>query len=195
MSGMVVDVLSVNDTMIVMRTTRPYLSFFGPTKAVLGVTLDEYETTNRVFQETIGRYLGLGYQVRVDSASTTITITGRGKNAVLDFPRATYTVAFTAQEAGTNSWLAGSWEATYGANGKYTLTHDGKPFVQADYELSLDEVVIKNETTPAGAGCSGPGRYRWTVSPENQSLTLGRIADDCATRVGFLTRRAFSKKG
>jgi ABC-type transport system substrate-binding protein len=177
------------------RTTRPWVSYFGPSKQINGVTLSEYETVNRSFHESIAQYLGLRYEERADSAYITMTISGRGKNAVIAFPRATYAVAFTAQEAGAATWLAGSWEATYESNGKYTLRHDGQPFVAADYELSFDELVFKNETTPTGVGCSAPGRYRWTVNPANGNLSLGRIADDCANRVLFLTRRALSKKG
>ena len=124
-----------------------------------------------------------------------MTIRGRGKNAVIEFPRATYTVTFTPQDATANPMLVGSWQATYGPNGKYTLYHDGQPFVQTDYEFLFDQVVFKNETNSVGTPpCPGPGRYRWTINPTDGNLILGRLADDCANRVAFLTRRPLAKR-
>jgi hypothetical protein len=190
-AGGVAEVLSVSDTMIVMRASRPYVSYFGPTKQVYGVTLDEFEAVSKAFNEGIGRYLGLHYEDRVDSAWVTMTIRGRGKNAVNDFPRSTYTIVLTPQDPGVNPGLVGTSEVTFGPNGRYAIQHDGKPFLQADYDLAFDEIVFRNAP---GADCTAPGRYRWTVNPANGNLSLGRLSDDCTQRAAFFTRRAFTKK-
>jgi hypothetical protein len=190
-SGARVDVLSVSDTLITMRVNRPWAAYFGVQKAVYGVTLDEFELISGIFNEGVARYLGLRYEQRIDSAWVTMTISGRGKDAVLDFPRASYTIALTAQDPGVNPGLVGTSEVTFAPNGRYTIQHDGKPFLQADYDLSFDEIVFRNAP---GADCSAPGRYRWTVNPTGGNLSLGRLTDDCAQRAAFFTRRAFTKK-
>jgi hypothetical protein len=191
-SGGISEVLSANDTLITARYSRtPYTTYFGPTKEVLGVTLDEYETINRIFQEDIGRHLGLRFTSRVDGDWVVMTISGQGSAAVMDFPRTAYRVELTAQVPGINPDLVGASEVSFAPGGKYTITHGGKPYLTADYDLSLDEIVLRNAP---GADCAKPGRYRWTVNPANGNLTLGRLTDDCAARLAFFTGHPFIKK-
>lgn len=193
--GGAVEVLNVNDTLVVMRATRPYVAWFGPTKEQYGVTLDEYEASGRAFYGEVARRLGLRYEQRIDGEHLVMTISGRGKNAVLEFPRGTYTATYSPQDAGANSQLVGNWEETLAPNGKMTLAHDGKAFVSSDYALAFDEIVFTNEKNAAGeTGCPGPGRYRWTANPANGNLALGRISDDCVNRVTFLTRGPLMRK-
>jgi len=190
--GTNVEVLNVTDTLATMRVSRAYVtSYFGATKQMYGVTLDEYDRVFAVAYEEIGRYLGLRYQQRIDGDWLTMTISGRGKDAVTDFPRATFTIDLTAQDPGVNPDLVGSSEVTFATNGHYTISHGGKPYLIADYDLSLDEVVFSKAP---GVECSRPGRYRWTVNPVNGNLSFGRLLDDCAQRAAFFTRRAFTKK-
>ena len=124
-----------------------------------------------------------------------MTIRGRGKSTVIDFPRTTYTVSLSAQEAISNPPFGGNWESTFDPSGKHTLKHDGQVFIVNDYAVSFDEIVFSNEKMADGSvGCAGSGRYRWTVNATTRNLTFGKIADECANRVFFLTRKAFSKK-
>ena len=190
-SGTKSEVLSANDTLVTVRFTRTYVSYFGPTKEVMGVTLDEYETINRIFQEEIGRHLGLRFTSRVDGDWVVMTISGRGSKAVIDFPRAAYRVELTAQVTGLNPDLVGESEVAFAPRGSYTITHDGRPYLTADYDLSLDEIVFRNAP---GADCDKPGRYRWTVNPTNGNLNLGRLSDGCAARVAFFAGHPFTKK-
>jgi hypothetical protein len=187
------EILNVNDTLVVMRASRAYASFFGAAAKdqATGVTLDEYETIYRVFQEEIGRHLGLRFQWRIDGDWVTMTISGRAPNAVIDFPRSTYRIELTAQDPGVNPALVGSSEVTFAPGGRYTILHDGKPYLTADYDVSLDEIVFKNAP---GADCAKPGRYRWTVNPTSGNLTFGRLSDDCGQRSAFFARVAFTKK-
>lgn len=189
--GVKVEVLSAADTAVTMRTSRPYVTWFGTTSQLYGVNIAEYDTVISATTEEIAHYLGLRYQQRIDGDWLTMTISGRGKDAVTDFPRATFTIELTAQDPGVNPDLIGSSDVTFATNGHYTISHGGKPYLIADYDLSLDEVVFSKAP---GVECSRPGRYRWTVNPVNGNLSFGRLLDDCAQRAAFFTRRAFTKK-
>lgn len=195
MTGTNVEVLAVDDTLVTMRATRAWRSMFGPSQQVYGVTLNEYETIEGVFQERIARYLGLRYAQHPDGDYETITISGRGKNAVLDFPRGTYTATFSAQDVPGHPEDVGAWEFTYTPAGRFIVHRDGAPFVEGDYELAFDEIVFRNERLANGdVGCPGPGRFRWTANPATGALSFGRLADDCDNRVFVATRKALTRK-
>ena len=195
MTGTSVEVLAVSDTLVSMRATRGWRAYFGPSQAVFGVTLDEYETIQGTFQDRVARYLGLRYAQRVEGDYVVMTISGRGKNAVLDFPRGTYTLALSAQDVPGHAEDVGSWEFTYTPDGRFIVRRDGAPFVQGDYDLAFDEVVFRNERQANGdAGCAGAGRYRWTANPATGALSFGRLADDCDNRVLVATRKALTKR-
>jgi hypothetical protein len=192
-AGAKVEVLSVNDTSITMRVAREWRTDFGATKQSYGVTLDEYEATNAAFYDEIAKYLGLRYEQRMDSASLIVTINGHGKDASpLAFPRGIYSSVISPADIPNRAELAGTWEATYAPNNRITVRKDGAVVVEGDYELSFDEIVVKNET--GSKACSGPGRYRWTANPTTHALSLGRLVDDCDGRYLVFTRRALTKK-
>ena len=190
MSGTTVDVLEAGDTLVTMRVKRGWRSYFGPSQAVYNVTLDEYETIHGTFLDRIARYLGLGYAQRIEGDYVVITISGRGKNAVIDFPRGTYTLTLSAQDVPGHPEDVGKWEFTFAPDGRYIVHKDGAAFVRGQYEVQLDELLERNEEQPnRDPGCAGPGRFRWTVNPATGALSLGRLADDCANRVLVLTRK------
>lgn len=195
MTGTTIQVLEASDTLVTMRVTPGWRSFFGPSKQVYGVTLEEYETIHGTFQDRIARYLGLRYAQRNEGEYVVMTISGRGKNAVVEFPRGTYTLALSAQDVPGHPEDIGEWEFTFSADGQYIVHKDGAPFVQGQYETQFDELLEKNEQQPnRDPGCNGPGRFRWTVNPATGALSLGRLADDCANRVLVLTRKALTRK-
>ncbi|MFI5311695.1 MAG: hypothetical protein ACHQQ3_10705, partial [Gemmatimonadales bacterium] len=176
-----------------LRLARPYAaSFTGPGRTWYGVSLDEYELMNKLFYEQITRRLGLHLDYRVDSAWVTMSLTGRGSDAVLEFPKGTYAVTFAAQDMPDNASMAGAWESTYSPDGRFAVRHNGAVVVEGNYELSLDQVVFRNER--GSTACSANGKYRWTVSKATGNLSLGRLSDDCDARFRYLTRRAFTKK-
>lgn len=77
-------------------------------------------------------------------------------------------------------------------NGRFAVRKDGQLQVEGDYELTLDQIVHRNETGPLA--CSGTGTYRWSVNPATNALTFGRLADDCDGRFRVMTRRAYTKR-
>ena len=193
--GSSVDVLQVNDTLVTMRVLRNWRSYFGPTQTANGVTLDEYDAVDAAFNAEIARHLGLHYVQRVDGDYLVMTISGRGKNAVIDFPRGTYTTTLSAQDVPGHPEDVGTWEFAYAPDGRFAVRKNGAAFLQGDYELSFDEVVWRNERQANGdVGCAGPGRFRWTANPTTGALTFGRLADDCENRVLVLTRKALTKR-
>ena len=195
MAGTNVELLDVSDTLVTMRVTRGWRSLFGPSQQAYGVTLDEYETIHGTFQDRIARYLGLRYSQRIEGEYVVMTISGRGKNAVLEFPRGTYTLALGAQDVPGHLEDVGDWEFTFTPDGRYIVHRNGAPFVQGQYELQFDELLEQNEQQPnRDPGCAGPGRFRWTVNPATGALSLGRLSDDCANRVLVLTRKPLTKR-
>lgn len=195
MTGTTVEVLQASDTLITMRATRGWRSAFGPSEQVYGVTLNEYETILGTFQERIARYLGLRFTQRVEDQYLIMTISGRGKNAVLDFPRGTYTNTLSAQDVPGHPEDVGAWEFTYTPDGRFIVRKNGTPFLHGDYDLVFDEIVFRNERMENGeVGCAGPGRFRWTATPTTGALSYGRLADDCTNRVLVLTRKALTRK-
>lgn len=193
LSGTTIELLSVHDTAVTMRVSRPWVNTFtGPGHSYLGVTLDEYETVNRLFSEQVGRYLGLRYEQHIHSAWTIMTISGRGASSIVEFPRARFGSTLSATDLPTSPQLAGSWEATFAPDGRFTLTHNGQVVVSGSYELAYDQVVFRNESD--ALACTTPAKYRWTVNPSNGNLSFGRLADDCDGRYRVLTRRAFTRR-
>jgi hypothetical protein len=195
MTGTTVEVLQVSDTLVTMRVTPGWRSTFGTNKQVYGVTLDEYETIQGTFQDQVARYLGLRYAQRNEGEYVVMTISGRGKNAVIEFPRGSYTLALSAQDVPGHPEDVGEWEFTFTPDGQYIVRKNGAPFVHGQYEVQFDELLEQNEQQPnRDPGCNGPGRFRWTVNPATGALSLGRLADDCANRVLVLTRKALTRK-
>ena len=193
-SGAAIDFLTVHDTFVVMRVARVWRSYFGPTQIANGVTLAENDTISAEFQTTIAKYLGLHFKYQIDSAYLTYTISGRGKSAVLDFPRGTFTAAYTSAMMPIPPEMAGSWEVTFAPSGRYTVRRDGALFVEGDYQVRFDELWQSNETLPTGPGCANPSKYRWTVNPTTGALTFGRLSDDCDGRIQFYARRTLTMK-
>ena len=68
--------LSASDTLVVMRTSRPYVSYFGPSKQIYGVSLDEYDATVVLG----GSVVGAGTLLMASAGN--LTLTGAGANAV-----------------------------------------------------------------------------------------------------------------
>jgi hypothetical protein len=191
--GTTIDVLSANDTAVVLKMNRPYTAYFTGTPRVLnGVTIEEFETVTRLFNEGVANHVGLRIDYQYDSLSATMTITGRGRNAVYDFARATYASAYTPADVSANASLAGAFEWTYGPDGKYTVRKNGQTVTEGSYALHLDEVTLRGEQ--GSSACPNDGKYRWTINPTTGALTLGVLADECTARVTLLTRRAFLKK-
>lgn len=197
-SGAEVRVTATSDTSATVRMHRRYyLSFFGPSRQALGVTVDEYEQMTRALVSTIGQYLGLRSTMRFDGDWATVTVTGRGSAAPwVDFPNGTYTAAFSDSAAKTHPELAGAWEITYMPNGHLVLRHDGSPFIESDYEVSVDQIAFPHPEmgSPGITPCSTPAAYRWMIDARTKNIRFERLADDCAPRVAFLTNVSLTKK-
>lgn len=184
------DVVNVTDTAVTFRFQRVWATYFGAQKELVGVTLDEYNRVLTVTNQELANYLGLRYSERVDGDWVVATITGRGKDGINRFPPSTYTVTLSAQQLPSRAELAGTWEWTYTPAGRYTVTHDGKLGVEGEYEISFDEITLKNEKGPLA--CNGAAKYRWTGFVDGR-LGFGRIADDCDGRFRVLAR-TYAKK-
>lgn len=196
MAGTTVELLDASDTLARLRVSRSWRALFGPSGAIYGVTIAEYDTIFRTFDTEIAAYLGLRLSQTDDSAHTTITITGRGRDAVLAFPRgATYGTTLTERDMPGRSDRQGDWQITYAPDGHFRVAKDGKPYVHGDYAVHLDEIVLSNERDEQGAvTCPGSGRYRWTVNPATGALAFGLLSDPCEPRAVVVTRKAYAKR-
>lgn len=189
------ELLSVSDTSVTFRVKRAWVPYFGATKTAHGVTLDEYEAVNKAFSEGSAKRLGLRYEQRIDSAYVVMTVSGMGNSPLRPFPQGQYATTLSATEVPANPALVGSWTLDFAQNARYTLRKNDGVFVTTKYDVAYDEIVFRDEKVADGsAGCPGPGKYRWSVNPANANLSLNKLSDDCAQRVAFLTRRAFSKR-
>jgi len=184
--------VSASDTAAIIRFRRTHVAFFGAQRTVIGVSLDEYDQMTNAFNERLCAHLGLRCTIRNDGDWSYWTYTGRGRAAVVAFPRGTYSVTLGAQDVQHNAPLAGTWEFAWTPSGRFSVRQDGKVQVEGEYALALDQIAIKNETGPLA--CPGPATYRWVVDPTTNSLFFGRLADDCDGRVQVLTTRGFTKK-
>ena len=184
------NLVSVSDTAVTFRFQPSWAVHFGAQKQLVGVTLDEYNRVLTLTNQGIANYLGLRYTERVDGDWVVATITGRGGDGINRFPASSYTLTLSSQQLPTRADLVGTWDWTYTPAGHYTVMHDGKPAVEGDYEISFDEITVKNERGPLA--CTGPAKYRWTAYVDGR-LGFGRIADDCDGRFRVLAR-TYSKK-
>jgi hypothetical protein len=190
-AGSDAQIVSASDTSATLRYRRFHTRQFGPQREIRGVTLDEYDRAASVIYERIASHLGLRYERRIDGEWDVVTIRGRGGAAVVDFPRATYTVTLSQQDAAGRPELAGTWEVSYGPDGRYTVRQNGETKVQGAYDVRLDELALRDETGPLA--CDGQAKYRWSVNPTGE-LVLGQLFDACEARAQVLTRRALSRK-
>lgn len=193
------EVTATSDSSATVRYRRSYLTYFGPTRVMYGITVEEYERVQAGVVSRIANYLGLRAQLRNEGDWTVVTVNGRGSAAPSSvFPTGTYTGSINAQAVKDYPDLVGSWEVTFMPNGHYAIRKNGAFFIEGDYELSLDQFSIPHADTGTGGvgvkACKTPATYRWVVNAETKALTFGRLADDCQPRINFLTHVTLTKK-
>ena len=197
-SGAEVQLTATTDTSATLRLRRSYyLPFFGPTRQAMGVTVDEYEQLTSALLATIAQYLGLRTTMRFEGEWATVAVTGRGSAASSSaFPTGTYTAALSDSVVSAHPELAGAWEITYMPNGHLALRHNGAPFIEGDYEVTVDQIAFPHADTgaPGVTACSTPAVYRWMMEPRTSHLRFERLADECAPRVAFTTNVSLTKK-
>lgn len=196
MFGTTTDLMEANDTLATLRVARSWRPIFGRSQSLYGVTLAEYDSIFRIFNTEIASYLGLRLRQSDDSAYAVITISGRGKNAVLDFPRGgTYAATYGTADFPNRVDRQGDWQITYTPDGHFRVVKDGKPYVHGDYATYLDEITLSNEQDEQGqVTCAASGRYRWTINPSTGALTFGLLSDSCEPRAVVVTRKSYTKR-
>ncbi len=195
--GADVQVSATSDTSATLRFRRSYLGFFGPTRTAYGVTADEYERVSRGILAALAQYLGLRSTMRFEGDWATVTVTGRGSAAPSTiFPVGTYAASFSDSVVKAHPALGGEWDVSYMPNGHHVLRHDGSPFIEGDYEVTLDQITYPHPETasPGVTGCSTPAVYHWTVDPVTKNISFERLADDCEPRVEFVTNVTLRRK-
>jgi hypothetical protein len=185
-------ITSASDTAATVRYRRVHVAVFGAQRVSYGVTLDEYDRSFAAFAERIGAHLGVRIQPRIDGDWDEVNITGRGSSNVFQFPLTTYRAAFTAQDVAAVSQLAGEWESTYAAGGRFTVRRNGEVLIEGNYDVLLDQITFRNER--GATACPDNGTYIWNVNAANGNLRLVRLSDSCEARFHYLTRRAFPRK-
>jgi hypothetical protein len=191
LTGSESQIVTASDTAASVRFKRSYVRYFDAQRQMVGVTVDEYERALSAIHQRIAAHLGLRVEKRIEGDWQVITVYGRGSAAVTDFPRAAYTVTLSQEDTAGRPELAGTWEISFGADGRYTVRQNGETKAQGAYELRLDELALRDETGPLA--CSGPATYRWTVNARGD-LVLGRLADACEGRTRVFARRPLSRK-
>jgi hypothetical protein len=189
--GSEAQVVSVSDTSATLRYRRFHVREFGPERQLYGVTLDEYDGANRAIHERIAEHLGLRHEERAEGDWNVVTIRGRGSAAVTDFPRDTYRMTISPEEAPSATDAVGMWELGFDPDGRYTVRHNGDVRVRGRYKLRLDEIELGDETGPLA--CPRPGTYRWMLNARGQ-LVLLRLADACEGRARTFAGRPMSRK-
>jgi len=56
------ELVEQSETSVTARSNRPWLRYFGEDEIYYGVTVEEFETVFRMFNEGIAKHLGLGYE-------------------------------------------------------------------------------------------------------------------------------------
>lgn len=188
MPGTEATLVGGTDTSATVRFRRSHVALFGADGVLSGVTLAEYDRLLTLLNEHIASYLGLRYSERMDGDWATITVTGRGTNALVSFPRdARFTATLSAEQAGAAN-LAGTYDLLFMPDGRFELTSAGTSKVRGRYDVQLDQVVLHEETGElACVGMSG-GTYRYTPQA-NGDIVFGRLADTCDGRGRFVARR------
>ena len=189
--GSEAQIVSASDTSATVRYRRFHVQQFGQERQLFGVTLDEYDRANAAIHQRMAEYLGLRYEERVDGDWNVVTIRGRGNAAVVDFPRATYVVTISQDEVPRATDAVGTWELSFGPDGRYTVRHNGDLRVRGTYKLRLDEIAVGEET--GSLACPGPGTYRWMVDARGE-LVLLRLSDACDGRGRLFTWRPMRRK-
>ena len=188
MPGTEATLLGGTDTSATVRYRRSHVALFGTSGELIGVTLAEFDRLLTLLNEHIASYLGLRYSERIDGDWTTITVSGRGANALVSFPRdARFTVTLSAEQAGAAN-LAGTYDLLFTPDGRFELTAGGTLKVRGRYDVQLDQVLLHEETGElACIGMSG-GTYRYAPQA-NGDIVFGRLADSCDGRQRFVERR------
>lgn len=195
--GSSVQISATSDTSATLRYRRTYLSFFGSTRKAFGVTVDEYDQMTAALLGSIARYLGLRATARFDGEWTTVAATGRGSAVpAAVFPSGTYVASFDESVLKEHPDLAGAWEITYMPNGHHVLRHNGAPFIEGEYEVSLDQIAFPRAETGAGGmpACSTSAAYQWIADARTKDIRFARLFDDCAPRVEWVTNVRLTKK-
>ena len=82
----------------------------------------------------------------------------------------------------------GAFVVTFTANGALTLNTDGEPTITGRW--NVDGPQLELSMTGLGAGCEGPGRYRFRVETGRVSFDL--ISDSCTPRRMIFDRSIWS---
>ena len=189
--------VAVDDTTAVLRHRRTHVAFFGPTRAVSGVTLDDYDRAFAAAGTRINEYLGLHTRITVEGEWNVITISGRGSAVrTTTFPVGTYAVSFSAEAVQRDPSLAGTWEVTYTPNGHLTLRHDGAVLLENDFEVTFDQFALLHaDVLKSGdKGCTTTATYRWGADDRAGRLTFARLTDDCQPRVDWFVNAVLTRK-
>lgn len=75
--------------------------------------------------------------------------------------------------------------ARLGADGSARIYVEGELDAAGTFDVYGTEVAVLDEESGVGDFCSGPGRYRWSLTGEHLSMTL--ISEDCPGRTELWT--------
>lgn len=184
-------IVSATDSSATLRYRRTHVAMFGATGVMYGVSVAEYDRFFDVVGERIASHLGLRYASRVDGEWSVITFTGRGSNALSAFPRSTFTVTVSPEQA-MGAMAAGTYDVTFAADGGFQITGAGQTQVRGRYHVWLDQVTISDETGPWITAPCAAGTYRFTPQ-SNGDVIFGRLTDTCEGRARFFARRLLKK--
>lgn len=177
-------IVTATDTSAVVRARRNYLTYFGTTGVMNGITVAEYERLLELVGERIGAHLGVRISSTKDSAWVTYSVSGRGSAALHQFPRGRFNVTLTAEHG---PGATGTFTSTYAPDGTYEVKDAaGATIVQGRFDLWLDQIVVHSET--GSVACAGPGTYRFAPQA-NGDVTFGLLSDSCPGRTRYLLRR------
>ena len=71
------ELLEAGESVVRARCSRPYVSYFGDSGEVFGVTVGDFEASNEAFASGIAEYHGMDWEQRVEGGDLLITIRTR----------------------------------------------------------------------------------------------------------------------
>lgn len=111
--------------------------------------------------------------------ATTATLIGASSASAADFPAGSYSLSGVTLSFDGNGHFRGSQKDTVK--------------VEGDYTVQGDQLKVTDRSGPWACPAEQTGVYRW--KSEGDTLTLSKITDACADRVGSLTPHPWKKQG
>lgn len=112
------------------------------------------------------------------------------------FPTVTYTLTISPTDLPASApeemraGMSGAWEVSFGTDGRFHASFNGREVVDGAYEVNGNELVFGEDT--GDYACHARARYTWHATATE--LHLSRVEDSCTGRAAALTAHPLVRK-